>query len=158
MKIHAPLIALGLAFTLAGCSSDPAPDPVEQIVVREPSEATPTVAADADSAPDATTDLVATGEAVFATCSGCHAAEPDAAAMAGPNLYGIVGAKAGAVEGFPYSEALLASGLTWTETDLDAYLADPTGKIPGTTMVAGALTDPERRKAVIAWLASTGSE
>ncbi|MEL6876181.1 MAG: c-type cytochrome [Pseudomonadota bacterium] len=157
MKIHAPLIALGLAFTLAGCGSDPAPEPVEQIVVREPGEATQPVAT-AEGDVSAETDLVATGEAVFATCSGCHAAEPGAAAMAGPNLHAIVGAKAGAVEGFAYSEALLASGLTWTEADLDAYLADPTGKVPGTTMVAGALTDPERRKAVIAWLASTGSD
>ncbi|MEM8918378.1 MAG: c-type cytochrome [Pseudomonadota bacterium] len=157
MKIHAPLIALGLAFTLAGCSSEPAPEPVEQIVVREPGEAAQPVTAAAEDG-SAETDLIATGEAIFATCAGCHAAEPGAAAMAGPNLHAIVGAKAGAVEGFAYSEALLASGLTWTEAELDAYLANPTGKVPGTTMVAGALPDPDRRKAVIAWLASTGSE
>lgn len=158
MKIQAPLIAFGLAFALAGCGSDPAPGPVEQIVVREPGEAAQPVAAATEADAGTETDLVAKGEAVFATCSGCHAAEPDAAAMAGPNLHGIVGAKAGAVEGYAYSEALAGSGLTWTEAELDAYLANPTSKVPGTTMVAGALPDPERRKAVIAWLASTGPE
>ncbi|SIN63334.1 cytochrome c [Parasphingorhabdus marina DSM 22363] len=158
MKISTHVMAVGLAFALASCGSDPAPGPVEQIVVREPGEAAQPVAAATDEEAGTETDLVATGETVFATCSGCHAVEPDAAAMAGPNLAGIVGAKAGAVEGFPYSEALLASRLTWTEAELDAYLADPTGKVPGTTMVAGALPDPDRRKAVIAWLATTGSD
>ena len=70
----------------------------------------------------------------------------------GPNLYGIVGQTAASVEGFNYSDALASSGITWTEEELDAYIANPAAKVPGTTMMAGAITDAGRREAIIAYI------
>jgi len=151
--MHKGAIAVASVFTLAltACGSDPAPDPVEQIVVREPGKpAKPVPTAAAAEA----IDLAAKGEAAFAVCSGCHVAEKGAESMAGPNLYGVVGRKAAALDDFAYSEALAGSGITWTEAELDAFLANPTGKVPGTSMAAGAVSDAETRAAIIAYLGS----
>lgn len=78
----------------------------------------------------------AKGEKVFKKCQACHVVANDAGEVlagkngkVGPNLYGIAGASAGAVEGFGYSKALKAAGdagLVWDEETFVAYLADPT--------------------------------
>jgi cytochrome c len=140
------LVAIG-ALALAACGSKAEP-PVEQIVVREPGQP-----AGATTAP-AATDLVAAGKAAFAVCATCHAVEAGKASGIGPNLNGVVGRKAGALADFGYSAALKQSGLTWTEAELDAFIANPSGKVPGTSMAAGAVSDAERRKAIVAYLAS----
>ena len=98
--------------------------------------------------------LLAEGKAAFASCSACHALEQGAPNGAGPNLFGIVGSPAGKVAGFSYSNAMKTSGITWTASELDSFIADPAAKVPGTTMVAGAIADPAKRQAVIAYLES----
>ncbi len=140
-----------LVVTLAACGSDPAPEPTEQIVVREPGAEAP----DSDTTPpaaEANDSLIAAGKAAFNTCIACHVVEKDGANRVGPNLYGIVGQAAASVEGFNYSDALASSGITWTEEELDAYIANPAAKVPGTTMMAGAITDAGRREAIIAYI------
>ena len=141
-------------FLLAGCSADAAPGPVEQIIVREPGAAPVATAATAATDNDPASALIAEGKAAFANCAACHTIEKGATNGAGPNLFGIVGKAAGAVTGFAYSDALKASGIIWTATNLDSYLADPAAKIPGTTMVAGAIAEPAKREAVITYLES----
>ena len=145
-------VALSSMLVLTACGADPAPGPVEQIIVREPGAA-PVVAVAATEAPAST--LIADGKAAFANCSACHSLEQGAANGVGPNLYGIVGKNAGGVAGFAYSDALEASGIVWTAAELDSFIADPAAKIPGTTMVAGAIADPSKRQAVIAYIEST---
>ena len=49
----------------------------------------------------------------------------------GPSLYGVVGRKAGSLEGFAYSESLKDSGVTWDEPTLDKWIANPGAVIPG---------------------------
>ncbi|WP_417592267.1 c-type cytochrome [Parasphingorhabdus sp.] len=143
-------------FLLAACGADPAPGPVEQIIVREPGAApVETTAVATDAAPAST--ALAEGKAAFANCSACHTLEQGAPNGAGPNLFGIVGKAAGSVTGFSYSAALKASGITWTPTELDSFIADPAAKIPGTTMVAGAIADEAKRQAVIAYLESASA-
>lgn len=139
---------------LAACSADPAPGPTEQIIVREPGAA-PVVGVTMANAGDPASALIAEGKAVFANCSACHAIEQDAPNGAGPNLFGIVGKPAGEVAGFAYSDALKASGIIWTAAELDSYIANPTAKVPGTTMVTGAIEDAAQRSAVIAYLESS---
>ncbi|MFT5329676.1 MAG: cytochrome c [Parasphingorhabdus sp.] len=146
------VIALSPLFVLAACGADPAPGPVEQIIVREPGAAPVASAAPVTSNPASA--LIAEGKAAFANCSACHAVEQGAANGAGPNLVGIVGKTAGGVAGFAYSDALKASGITWTAAELDSFIADPAARIPGTTMVAGAIADSAKRQAVIAYLES----
>lgn len=72
------------------------------------------------------------GKTVFNKCKACHNLEKNGV---GPHLGGVVGRKAGSVEGFAYSEALKASGLTWDEATLDKWLAGPGKLVPGTKMV-----------------------
>jgi len=150
------VITLSPLLVLTACGADPAPGPVEQIIVREPGAAPVKIAA-AAVASDPASALITDGKAAFANCSACHAVEQGAPNGAGPNLFGIVGKAAGQVAGFAYSDALKSSGITWTAAELDSYIANPAAKIPGTTMVAGAIADPAKRQAVIAYLESTAA-
>lgn len=151
MRNRAILAASLLAIALSACGSDPAPGPVEQIVVREPGQVS------VAKTPSPTEgDIAAIGERAFAMCTGCHVADAGEPSQAGPNLYGVVGRAAGSLDDFAYSDALSGSGLTWDDASLDRYLADPTGTVPGTYMAAGAVTDADRRAAIIAYLNTLG--
>lgn len=145
-RFAAPLLA---AMVLAGCGSSEEP-PVEQIIVRAPGEPAPAAA----QAGEAASSLATAGEAAFAVCSACHVANPGAPSGAGPNLYGVIGRQAGSLAGFSYSEAMGSADFEWTEGRLNAYLGDPNGLVPGTSMMAGAIRDAERREAIIAYLAT----
>jgi cytochrome c2 len=68
-------------------------------------------------------------------------------------LIGVVGRKAAALPGYPYSAALTASGLTWTPANLDAFVQGPTKLVPGTAMRV-ILADPVDRGDLIAYLAT----
>lgn len=65
----------------------------------------------------------------------------------------MFGRKAGSVPGFTYSPALKASGLVWTATNLDRWLAAPTSLVKGTSM-GFRLSAAVDRADVIAYLAS----
>lgn len=89
------------------------------------------------------------GKEVFEKrCTGCHALDTQ---RVGPKLRGVYGRKAGAVEGFPYSNELKASHLTWNADTLDKWLSDPETLIPGTDM-AFRMERAEERAAVIEFL------
>lgn len=133
-------VASGAAL-LASCGGPKEQPPIEQIVVRQPGQ--PAAAAASPTDP---------GKVAFAICSACHSVAEGAASGTGPNLAGVIGRKAGSLPDFAYSEAMKGSGITWTESELDAFLADPAGKVPGTSMTAGAVPDEARRAAIIAYL------
>lgn len=92
----------------------------------------------------------AAGEAVYERCSGCHSLERD---RTGPRHCGLVGRKAGSVEGFAYTEAMKRARIVWTEAALEGFLADPGKVVPGTAMAAFGVADPRERADLIAWLA-----
>ncbi len=110
---------------------------------------------DAVSSPGAAVSAIDAGKAAFASCAVCHNNVQGAGAKMGPNLYGILGKKAGSSEGYSYSAALKASGIIWTEAELDAFIANPSAKVPGTKMGAGGVSNAEKRKAIIAYLKET---
>lgn len=95
------------------------------------------------------------GQALFeGTCAECHDNSASAERLQGPPLFGVVGRKVGSVNGFGYSEALKkagSNGRTWSEADLDAYLADPDKAIPGGYMPV-AVTEKGERLDLIAYL------
>jgi cytochrome c len=97
----------------------------------------------------------AKGKSVFsAQCSLCHTATKGGPAILGPNLYGIVGRKAGSVAGYNYSSGMKASGLTWSDATLQAYLPAPRALVAGTKMTYGGLKDSNKLADVIAYLDS----
>lgn len=102
----------------------------------------------------ATAAASAAAPPAFATCKVCHSVEKGGAAKIGPNLFGIVGAKAGTRPGYAYSGALKGSGLTWTQANLDAYLAGPAKLVPGTKMAVPGNANADSRKAIVDYLAS----
>ena len=66
----------------------------------------------------------AAGQRVFNQCRACHTADQGGRNGVGPNLFGIVGRKAGSIEGFRYSanlRSLAEGGLVWSEDRLRAY-------------------------------------
>ncbi len=85
-------------------------------------------------------------------CAACHAQNPGALIVFGPNLDGVVGRRAGSVAGFPYSNALKNSGLVWTEDNLRKWIADSAHMVPGTLMPHASITDPAEQIYLIAYL------
>ena len=95
----------------------------------------------------------AEGKKVFTrVCGACHTDEANGPRKLGPTLFGVVGRKAGTVEGFRYSTANKNSGITWAPDVLDEYLKDPKAKIPGTIMAFAGLKNDTERQNVIAYL------
>jgi cytochrome c len=139
MKQIVILGAFALVGALAGCG-DKAPDQ---------SSASPAPAATASStiASAAVTDPA---PMAFATCRSCHSTEPGQNGI-GPTLHGIVGSKAGAVEGYAFSPALKNAGITWDRQSLDTWLQGPMKMVPGTKMVL-PVADAQKRKAIIDYL------
>ena len=94
----------------------------------------------------------ANGEKVFAQCRACHQIGPTAKNAVGPILNGLIGRKAGTVEGYTYSPANKNSGITWDEATFSEYIKDPKAKVPGTKMIYAGLKDEQRIKDLIAYL------
>lgn len=91
------------------------------------------------------------GKKVFTQCMACHVVQAGVNRV-GPSLHGVIGRKAGSVEGFGYSSANKNSGITWTEQQLFTYLENPRGVVPGTSMAFAGLRKPEDRANVIAYI------
>ena len=70
----------------------------------------------------------------------------------GPNLYGIVGEDRGQGRGFNFSAAMKAKGGKWTFDELDKFLTDPRGYVPGTAMTFAGLKNDQQRADVIDFL------
>jgi len=98
-------------------------------------------------------DAVAGRTAFEKRCTGCHALDHE---KTGPRLAGVVGRRAGAVPGFPYSDAVKNAGLVWNETNLDKWLTDPETLIPDNDMTF-RLDNRAERAAIIAFLKLTSN-
>ncbi len=91
----------------------------------------------------------------FKWCTFCHNMQPGGDQhKVGPNLYNIIGQKAGTVPGFGYSAAMGRArdgGLVWTEEAIARYIADPQAKMPGTSMIisSGPIPDPREQAAIV---------
>ena len=85
----------------------------------------------------------------FSQCAVCHSDKKGEESGFGPNLFGIAGAKAGAVPGYTFSPALLGSDIRWNRQNLDAFIEAPKSKIPRTTMSFSGVKDTVKRKEIV---------
>jgi cytochrome c len=78
----------------------------------------------------------AKGKAAFVRqCAICHTTDKDGDNRMGPNLFGIVGRKAGTVAGFTYSNAFKSrANWEWTEDAIGGWAMFPSTMVPGTAM------------------------
>ena len=100
-------------------------------------------------------------EQVFRQCRARHQVGDGAKNVVGPQLNGIVGRTAAAVDGFSYSEASKdagGKGLVWSEEQLDKYLTNPMTAMPGTKMAYAGLKDEDGHKDLIAYLKEAGDK
>jgi cytochrome c2 len=175
-------LAASLAFSLAACGSQSEPSDQPTAAEATPTEAatlapaaapsaaasatpsqaasaTPTPAPTPSAKPSATPSpqAAATGAGAasppqaFNQCTACHSTAPGKTII-GPSLARVYGRKAGSLAGFQYSDAMKGSGLAWNTGNLDSFLANPAGKVPGTLMGFAGIKDAAQRKAVIDYL------
>ena len=95
---------------------------------------------------------VSRGEMTAKQCQTCHTFDKGGPNRVGPNLYGIVGRPRASEPGYNYSEAMKAKGGEWTIDELNKFLANPQGYIPGVNMRFAGLPRDNQRADVIDFL------
>jgi cytochrome c len=92
------------------------------------------------------------GEASAKKCAACHTFGKGEPNRVGPNLYGVLGRDRGSLPGFNYSAGMKGKPGKWTVEDLNTFLANPKGFVPGTSMGFAGLPRGSERADVIAYL------
>ena len=99
------------------------------------------------------------GKKVFKKCAACHNVAAGAAHKTGPNLWGIIGAKAGVQEGYKYSDWLKGSGIEWNDESMTAWVSKKKAKaayfgkdVKKSKMIFAGLKKPDQIANLIAYL------
>ena len=100
---------------------------------------------------------MAHGEKVFKKCSACHMIAADGKNKIGPNLWGVIGRTAGAIDNYNYSKAMKAYAKEWTFEEMNSYLIKPQAYIKGTKMAFAGLRKEKDRASVILYMNSKSS-
>ena len=92
------------------------------------------------------------GAQLFRRCMACHSVQPGEH-LTGPSLARAAGHEAATAQGFQrYSDALKRSAVTWDDTALDKWLANPEKFVPGNSMTFPGVRDVQARQDLIAYL------
>jgi cytochrome c len=100
------------------------------------------------------TASVQKGEQAAKKCAACHDFTKGGPNKVGPNLFSIVGDKKGEGRGFNFSAAMKGKGGTWTIDDLNKFIDNPKGFVPGTAMGFAGIQKDSERADVLAYLNS----
>jgi cytochrome c len=143
------LVLLVTSFTAGAIFSPVMPEkPGYEIAVKEEAHGGKDAPAAAPSEPIEKllqTASVEKGAASAKKCAACHTFEKGGPNRVGPNLFGIVERARATEAGFNYSAAMKAKGGKWTYDDLNKFISNPKGFVPGTAMgFAGIQKDSER--------------
>ncbi|MGY6697090.1 MAG: c-type cytochrome [Roseinatronobacter sp.] len=125
------------AFIIDTGADDAASEPVAELTFEEAFEI-----ADASA-----------GSRLWSQCRACHALEAGRNGV-GPYLHGVVNREVGAVDGFNYSGALSAVADVWTPENLSAFIENPAGWAPGTSMSYRGMSSAQDRANLIAYMES----
>jgi cytochrome c len=163
-KASAAVLTAGIAFMVTGLIGGLLvhPDRPHESAIQI-GEVAATQATQAPAAPAALEPItpllasanVANGEAVAKRlCASCHTFNQGGRSGVGPNLYGVVGAPHGHVEGFNYSAAIKGKQGPWNYEELNEWLHKPSTYAPGTRMAFAGISNTQQRADVIAYLKS----
>ena len=90
-------------------------------------------------------------------CRTCHTIK-EGDNRQGPNLYKIVGRKAGSLPDYNYSSAMKGAGFVWDEEKLEHFIASPDEVVPGNNMKPySGLASTDDRTKIIAFLKSVST-
>jgi cytochrome c len=95
---------------------------------------------------------IARGEDAAKKCGACHTFTKGGAKLVGPNLWGLIGRPKASAPDYNYSAALKSKGGMWTVDDLNMFLANPKGMVPGTAMTFSGVPRASERADLIAYL------
>ena len=150
------LILLVTSFTAGALFAPKMPEkPGFEIAVKEEAPAGGKEAAPAPSEPIEKllqTASVEKGAAAAKKWAACHTFEKGGPNRVGPNLFGVLGDKKGEGRGFNFSAAMKAKGGEWTYDDLNKFIDNPKGFVPGTAMGFAGIQKDSERADVIAYL------
>ncbi len=98
------------------------------------------------------------GKKVFTKCAPCHAIGPGAKNKVGPELNGLVGRKAGSVEGFNYSRGNEGLGHHLGRRHAPRVHRRPEEEGPGNKMLFPGVKDEVERDDLIAYIKSFNAD
>jgi len=148
------MLALNIAAGAMFSPAKPEKPGYEIAVVEHPAQGAKPEAA---AAPEPIEKLLATaavdkGEQSAKKCVACHTFTKGGRPLVGPNLWGVVGRPKASEAGFNYSAALKAKGGNWSIDDLNQFISNPRGYVPGTNMTFAGVSRGSERADVIAYL------
>lgn len=159
-KAVASVLVAGITFFLCGTLGDllvrphrPAKPAIEIPALKEAASSQPQQPAEVPIAVDLAKADLAKGEGyAHSVCAACHTFNQGEKAGVGPNLYGVVGAPHGHMQGYDYSEALKSKQGPWTYDELNEWLTKPSAYAKGTKMTFAGIPDEQLRADVIDFL------
>ena len=98
----------------------------------------------------------AKGEKVFNKCKACHVADAETNRV-GPHLKGMIGRKIASVEGYKYSDDMIAFGAAnpvWDDATFLKYIENPKASVPKTKMAFTGIKKEDEREDLLAYLKS----